>query len=151
MRREQYQAGGRIKEEWECIPDKDGKEIRHGVAKIFHQNGQLMEQGLYIYGKKCGKWTAFHNNGIKAEEGLVLDDLDEGIWQYWDETGRLVESGTWKQGKPDGKWFVYLKSGRVLEGAWKDGERWDGECYTNGRYTLHLNGKLIREGMLEDN
>jgi len=146
--REESLCGGRIKRSWHVVTDASGTEVWHGNYKLWHQNDQLMEEGDYVWGKKCGVWTSWHDNGVKAQQGLMLDGVDHGEWKYWRRDGSLAEVGHWKLGKPHGVWEVHLKSGRILVGEWRDGERWDGECYTNGRYTKHVKAVLVCEGML---
>ena len=145
---EKTQAG--IKYAWHSVIDAGGMEVWHGNCKIYHQNGQLMEDGEYVFGKKCGIWRVWHDNGNLAEEGKLLDGVDDGEWMYWRRYGSLAERGNWKLGLAHGTWEVHLKLGRMLIGEWRDGERWNGECYTNGRYTKHTDGVLLIEGTLLD-
>ena len=66
---------GKLKQ---MIIRKDGK--KDGLETTWHENGQKMYEGTYVYGIEVGKWTAYNEDGTvktvweesKYTQGLTL-------------------------------------------------------------------------------
>ena len=54
------------------------------------ENGNILCEGNFLNGHKCGLWTFYHENGEKRKEGLYDRDgygKREGVWTYWNDDG----------------------------------------------------------------
>lgn len=69
----------------ECIYEND--EI-NGIHRVWHWNGQILQQCNYLNGKKedmCRKW---HKNGQMSDEIYYTDDV-EGSYRCWTKDGQI--------------------------------------------------------------
>ena len=97
----------------------DGEEVEHGfwqLRNVLH--GKVVEEGIYHYGKKQGKWTFYKDNGMpNLSRFYELDEeVGDTLW-YWEDgrpqnienvTVRLAEAI--EQGKITGKLGGYFKT-----------------------------------------
>ena len=125
------------------------KWARVGTWKSWDANEVLVSEGIYVDGKKEGKWTwfekgedkgweenyvggilngKFHNLSIHAQnrgKGTYDNGTRTGDWEeyYGKEDGSLErkQSGAYVFGKKEGLWSHYKKNGRrVAEGPYKN-------------------------------
>ncbi len=133
-----------------CLVEKDGKEVRHGVYKEFHKNGNKKTLGEYIYGAKTGRWTAWNSKGTKVLEEDFQKGLLHGTVKKWYTNGQLAFEGHYANGKPvvqrlewyqDGNKMaenIYTRKGDEIlakRNTWYD----NGQKQSSGEY---INGKL---------
>jgi antitoxin component YwqK of YwqJK toxin-antitoxin module len=122
---------------------------KEGKFCIYFPNGQLSQTGNYSNDEKNGIWEYYYPNGNKRQ---ILDFQNKEIFikEFWNEKGKkLVDSG-------DGKWFGFQTSdnflrtsGNVLNGKkngiWKN-------IIVSGKMTTniekYIDGRFIRGKML---
>jgi antitoxin component YwqK of YwqJK toxin-antitoxin module len=113
--RKQYFENGRLELECKFIPDrkidtiitvnpvtlkdtmfvvKSYSDNLVGDYKSYYQNGNLKAAGLYLNGKKTGRWVYYYENGNKKEI-INFDDKGRKIGDYksYYENGNLKEEG----------------------------------------------------------
>lgn len=102
--------------------------------------------------RKQGQWIVFNSDQTKIlEEGLYLNGRKDGIWKKYYQNGNLQSEITYQKGRPNGFARIYYSNGNVSEeGLWR-GDKWVGEYifyYQNGNpaYVWHYNEKGEREG-----
>ena len=72
---------------------------RFGIARWWHDNGQLFTEGEFINGKEQGTWILYHSDGQVVEEGVYKDGKKitwrekELKWKNIDLTRRHIIRG----------------------------------------------------------
>ena len=98
-------------------------DLLHGVCKSFDSKKRLIEEGLYVYGRK------------------------EGIWKLWDKDGELIRTTSWKNGLRNGLNYRYFYDGQFVRENYKDnslhGRRTE-QTRDSVHYEFYRNGKLIK-------
>ena len=61
--------------------------VMHGLFQEYHQNGQLISEGMYEHGVEQGLWRDYFPNGQLAAKGMYKDGKEVGEWHYWNEDG----------------------------------------------------------------
>lgn len=116
--------------------DADEK-IKNGNFHFFHPNGNLMQTGKYVHGKKEGVWLSYHQNGMMSDSAYYSAGNPVGVKLGWYNNGYPSDSSFWNS---DGtgieiRWFddgTPSSAGRFTE--WKN---------PNGKWQFfHRNGKL---------
>ena len=79
-------------------PMTDKEEIKDGLQKYYHENGQLWSRQNYKNGKKDGLSELFFSKN--NNNPLVLH-------------GPTRTKGNYKNGKPDGLWESFHENGKV--------------------------------------
>ena len=121
---------------WYVLRNKDGERTkvklqentglylqgkRHGRWVYRNRNGVVREEGLYINGKKDGKWIKRRSGGDIASEGTYVDGERDGQWVFRDEY--RVSEGRIVNGKRQGQWVTRCPDGSVLGGPYVNGEK----------------------------
>ena len=104
----QVDAQGRRTGPWQLIAPQEG---RSGYA-----DGQLIEEGSYLNGKRSGPWK-----------------------RYW-PNGKLMSEITYHLGRPKGPYKTYFPSGKAEEQG-----NWDLDRNTGAFKRWHPNGELAQE------
>jgi antitoxin component YwqK of YwqJK toxin-antitoxin module len=52
-------------------------------ATYYHDNGQVSQEGFYLYGKLHGKWTSYTTVGTKQTMGEYENGSKVGKWFFW--------------------------------------------------------------------
>jgi len=99
----------------------DGKDLRHGVAKVWYSNGRVEQEGIYQFGKKSGIFTYWHENGQVAATGEYRDDQPEGSWVWWHENGQKSAYGRYQDGVLIGEWRWWNETGKLTKQHIYDG------------------------------
>jgi hypothetical protein len=70
-----------------------------GIYRSWLENGQQMQEGNYVHGKKEGVYRKWHPNGqLHSELNYVHDKID-GIHREWFENGQLCSELNYKDGR----------------------------------------------------
>ncbi len=104
----QVDAQGRRQGPWRLLAPQQG---RTGYA-----DGQLIEEGVYLDGRRNGKWV-----------------------RYW-PSGRVMSEITYQQGRPKGPYTTYYDNGRTEEQG-----SWELDRNTGAFKRWHPNGELAQE------
>jgi antitoxin component YwqK of YwqJK toxin-antitoxin module len=91
----------------------EGDAVHHGPSTIWHDNGQLQQQGYYQYGKKSGAFTFHYENGQVAATGEYKDDVPEGLWIWSHRNGQKATVGEYRAGQPVGQWRWWKEDGML--------------------------------------
>ena len=84
-----------------------------GVWVEWYDDGQKKEIGMYISGKKYGKFTSFYDTGLKQYKCNYSNGLMDGELTYWNKYyGTVQEMITYKNGKKNG---LYIEYHQILE------------------------------------
>lgn len=87
-------------ETWCEKPGPKGKPVRHGPYFAWHPNGNSLEEGSYVDGKRNGKWTRFNLDGAREAEAFYKDDVQHGRFRRWDANGTQVMDVEYRDGAP---------------------------------------------------
>lgn len=146
----QYHANGNLYVEFGQKTGPDGKPMRHGLIRAWHENGEQQQIGSYRDGKlsghwrywddmghleregdydeskREGEWKEFYPLGQLKSAGLYHVDWREGPWKTWHSNGKLESEGEYINNKREGVWKFWLEDGSVdtdHTGVWKDNHR----------------------------
>lgn|GEM_PF-6747502 len=89
--------------------------IRHGISKLFHENGKLELSGEWFQGEKKGVHSAYYANGKMKSHIPFKDDLQEGLVRRYRESGTLENEYESRQGKINGLFKVFDEKGKLKE------------------------------------
>jgi antitoxin component YwqK of YwqJK toxin-antitoxin module len=99
----------------------EGKDLRHGVAKVWYPNGRIEQEGMYQFGEKSGLFTYWHENGQVAATGEFRDDQPDGTWVWWHENGQKLAYGRYEHGTLMGEWRWWNEAGKLTKQHTYDG------------------------------
>jgi antitoxin component YwqK of YwqJK toxin-antitoxin module len=107
-----------------------------GDYELTNENNEIIEKGMFLKGKKSGKWQLLNDSKI-----VILND-------------KTIESGDFINDKKQGKW-ERLKNGKVVETYFYNDNFLDGEhiCLSNGiakEKRKFLKEKLTALELLDD-
>ena len=108
-------------------------------------DGQKLEEGRYLNGKKTGAWKMYHCNGRVKCEMLYREDRSAFVKNYY-ENGVLREQGTWKNNTWVGDYKYFYENGKTFyDFAFnQDGKREGRQVY------YYQNGNTMYEGNWQD-
>ncbi len=85
----------------------DGHRI--GRWRTWHADGTLFCEGCYGGPEedgRLGRWSWLHPNGQAQATGLFLRGKKEGRWLVMDDAGRVIGDASFSGGNPQGAWQV---------------------------------------------
>lgn len=110
-------------------------------AKLFHDNGRLAGEGVYINKKKEGLWKLYSERGFLSGEENYRDGKKEGENKVFYENGQLSRETTYSNGLESGIRKEFYATGHPsFIGNVVDGN-FDGEVQF-----FHDNGKIKMKG-----
>ena len=87
-----YESGG-VHFRYSRVLSEDGARwVRHGMFVEYSENGTVIAEGSYSYGKEQGRWREYYPNGGPAAEGAYEAGLEHGAWKFWDEAGNVRQT-----------------------------------------------------------
>ena len=91
---------GKIQYRYSRYLTNDGAQwIRHGLFTAYHENGQLLSEGLYEHGLETGTWRDFYANGQIAAEGVYVAGKEHGLWRSWATDGESQATIQFEHGR----------------------------------------------------
>jgi len=84
-----------------------------GLAKKWHENGQLLKKGNYLDGKRHGQYKSWHENGQLWEKCNFLNGKLHGEYKSWYNNGQLREKCNYLDGKLHGKCLAWYQDGLI--------------------------------------
>lgn len=102
-----YFITGRV--EIRCTYKNDQLE---GLEEVYDIYEHKISETNYQHGKKHGLYTLYHENGEIMEQGEFFEDLFDGKWSYFDERGVMVGEGEYDKG--NGVQKGYNKNGNLV-------------------------------------
>jgi antitoxin component YwqK of YwqJK toxin-antitoxin module len=146
----EYYANGNGYVEFHQKQGPDGKWLRHGPIRAWHENGRMQQEGEYTEGKlsghwrywddmdsleregdydeglREGDWKEFHPGEKPKSAGFFHVGLAEGPWKMWHDNGQLEAEGEFVNNKREGLWKYYLPTGELdvdHTGTYKDNHK----------------------------
>ena len=96
---------------------------RHGLAKVWYEDGPLSCEWNYKDGKDHGVCKGWWKDGTPQYERNYKDGKEHGVCKGWYEDGTLDTEDNYKDGKEHG----------VFKGWWKDGTPQSERNYKDGK------------------
>jgi len=116
--------------------------IPTGQFKHYYEKTGLLEAQLNYYpgGKKAAAFL-YHPNGVVMAQGMYVDKKKDSLWRYYAEDSSLISEEFYRLGVKHGEWKTYYKNGNIstLE-TYNNGKK-EGPFKENFE-----NGKTKREG-----
>lgn len=81
------------------------------MRRMFHPNGQLLDECPLIAGKPEGLNRSWHKNGVLGSEGIWVNGRREGTWRYFSDRGSLISEGAFLDDHKQGEWHDYHSTG----------------------------------------
>ena len=112
------------------IPLKEG--IVHGIARGWHENGQLEVEEPFENGRSHGLRTRFHLNGKKRSQATIVEGVLEGPFTEWHDNGQLAVRMEMVHGKGEGLCEAWQPDGKLKSKVTlKNGEPVKTEYFTS--------------------
>ena len=93
-----------------------------GEQTLYHDNGNILEQGNLVNGFRDGEWILYFDDGLKKRKCVFKEGKLEGEWIQFDENGNLEQKGMYRNDFRDGRWIEF-ENGQLVKITWyKDGE-----------------------------
>lgn len=145
QQKDERHANGNLKSRQRYYLDLDGKEVPHGAAEVFYENGRTQASGDYKDGQRDGPWKCWHESGAvwttaqysagkptgewtyfdkdSKPIGKRLDGVKTGPWRETDTSRETLAAGEYRQGQRQREWVFSTASGRtLLTVEYQDGE-----------------------------
>jgi len=94
------------------VENIEGK--RNGELRWYDQQGNLLEVMPYKMGKRHGTNKLYFSNGKLKSQVNYVDDKKEGAEKYYFSTGKLASEVTFKNGRKEGLEKEYNEDGTLL-------------------------------------
>jgi len=129
---------------------KDGQ--KHGLTKMFSEDGKLWQDVVYVDGMKQGIWREYYPSGNLKETRIYKNDTVNGIAKRYFENGKPERERMWVNNFPDSNkgiktWDYYDNGNLKSEYFFKYREGYRKDYYENGQLSLEF---LIKGGQLID-
>lgn len=112
------------------LPAKDGKV--HGIARGWHENGQLEVEEHFENGISSGLRTRWHPNCQKRSTTTIVKGILEGPFTEWHDNGQLALQMNLENGKGEGLCQAWHPDGRLKSKVTlKNGEPVKTEYFTS--------------------
>lgn len=142
---------------------KDGKQI--GLWKFYYEDGSLraylehlsdgktsnfklfelgvrIAEGLYLNGKKDGKWYYYDKDSVKIKEEVYKNGIKDGLeTTFYLGSGKVFQSCTFKNGKKEGPFKQFFESGIL-----KSDMSYTNDTVVGKVIYYHHTGKKLMEG-----
>jgi serine phosphatase RsbU (regulator of sigma subunit)/antitoxin component YwqK of YwqJK toxin-antitoxin module len=125
----------------------NAKEQKVGKWILFSNNSDggriIVSEGIYLNGKKEGKWTDYYGNGNKKTILEYKENRPNGEATVFNDDGSIKETGTWLNNRWRGKYQLYYESGTIKQDFFfNDFGKREGKqlyYYPNGQLALEVN------------
>ncbi|MCP4442148.1 MAG: toxin-antitoxin system YwqK family antitoxin [Aureispira sp.] len=108
-----YNDSGKVEEQYQVM--RKQKEVKHGVYKFYHPNGQIAIECMYVEGKADGKEKVYYDNGQLESIAVLEKGVYHGSFFYYFEDGTLKQEGTYIKNQYQGKLKTYYANGILKE------------------------------------
>ncbi|KJD33238.1 hypothetical protein PW52_14425 [Tamlana sedimentorum] len=86
---------------------------KHGLAKVWHENGKLKTTYYYNQNTIIGSYKSWWTNGVLAYETNYENGQIHGVEKSWYNTGQLAKKRQLKHGQEDGLQKAWLENGKL--------------------------------------
>lgn len=91
-------------------------DIPNGLAKVYYENGNIMEEGFWEVDKWTGEYTRYHEDGSVHYKFFFNESgLRTGSQAYYYGNGQVMIEGSWEDGQESGLVLICNKGGSVRE------------------------------------
>ncbi len=87
---------------------------KHGVTKIYYEDGRISEIQQYKNNLMDGKWETFNKEGVCIAEANYKKGKKHGKWLIWDDNGILRYDMTYKNKERDDIWYTFDETGKLV-------------------------------------
>jgi antitoxin component YwqK of YwqJK toxin-antitoxin module len=132
-------ADGSVKVEREVAQDAEGNYHNHGIWKTWDARGNLLAQGEFNHGNRCGTWVRWYRNpsevpllmklpyskynGPFISQAAFDNDLLDGMWTIYDGKKNKISQWEFSKGKRNGVSIWWHTNGhKMREVGYRDGE-----------------------------
>lgn len=105
--------------------DLGQKNVKTGVWKWWHPNGELEREGRFEEDSAHGLWSEYNRKGELTLSGEYDHGKRTGIWRGYYPSGQRQYEGRFdEQGREEGEWLTYYDGGsKESQGTYTSGQR----------------------------
>jgi len=92
--------------------DEEGEFVRHGVSRVWYENGQKKLEQHFVDGAPHGPRRTWYIEGREWTEGHYVDGLEDGVWRTWLPDGTLQTEWTMQRGVWHGVYTEWHPNGK---------------------------------------
>jgi hypothetical protein len=119
-----YYPSKQLKTEYTYYLDANGRQLQHGVCRMWHANGKLSDEVPMVHGKMQGVWQAYYATGERMFEQTYADGKLNGPATRFYQSGKKEEYGIHENGQKDGVWITWHENGQKKgEDEYENGAR----------------------------
>ncbi len=99
---------------------------KHGLWKVYWDNGQLRQKAVYKDGILDGLWVSYFGDGKLYRKVNYKDGYESGPLTSYHYNGQLDCKGTYQKGKWEDLWMCYNRDGTtnsMYTGTYKNGKK----------------------------
>lgn len=134
---------GKVEERYQVLRKK--KEVKHGFYRLYHANGKVAIDRVYVRDKVDGVEKTFYDNGQLESVAIVKKGVYDGSFFYYYPDGSLKQEGTYIKNSMEGELKTYYKNGQLKEIVTMQ------NTMEQGPYIeYHENGQLKAKGQFKD-
>ncbi len=112
-------------------------------TRLFHRNGKLMAEGMYVDQKKDGVWKYYSEfDGILLSTESYVETLKQGVWQQYYPDKTIAETLIYENDVRQGIWRQFFTDATLkLEGTYLNDQK-------EGFFKIyHPNGQIEVSGL----
>lgn len=99
---------------------------KEGIAKVYHKNGKIKQEGLWHKNKQEGFWFFYDTVGNIESKANYKNDMQDGETIIYNVKGIILEKSNWISGKLDGISMEYYEDGLPKrQTSWINGKKID--------------------------
>ena len=93
---------------------KDDGGKKHGLERLWHENGQLSSERTYKNGEQHGSVSQWYENGQLQLQQTLKNGKEQGVRKWWHENGQLQWEMQLKDGERQGFNRWWDENGQLL-------------------------------------
>ena len=79
---------------------ENGSEVKHGVSKLYFDDGRHQSKTEFVHGEKNGTETAYYKRiEKKVTENKYVNGVQSGMSRWWSPEGKLLFECEYRNGK----------------------------------------------------
>ncbi|MBK0378954.1 toxin-antitoxin system YwqK family antitoxin [Mucilaginibacter segetis] len=104
---------------YKTIPEKHYEKFNFSQHKIdtgtVKAKSLLTKEGVFLNGKKSGKWMEYNENGNLKLENIYVNNLLNGTSRTYDNAGNVIGIGDYADNQREGVWRLFRSDGEVFK------------------------------------
>lgn len=127
----EYWPNKQLRHESPYYLDANGNIVRHGIVRMWHDNGKLSDEVPVTHGKAQGVWKSYFYTGELMFEQTFADGKQNGPSTRYYRSGQREEYGIYENGKLDGMRTTWHENGQKRdEDEFENGQRVKGKGHS---------------------